>query len=783
MKGGAAHWIIIGLVIGVIVIAIALGPLQYLSALDVWFFTDKTKLVNYATCSLALCANGIGSAQVDKVGCLEREGWQCTKSCRQVAEDFKNNDWTFIDLEGRPHYCGEHNALEFEFDDAVPVNIKSGEVQGLAKPKWACEGLSVGGMTVQFSQNVQKNLGECSIMSGFLSEPGLNNLLLLNRPNPGAIGKECFDGFRSVTFTPLMPYSSVTEDNKYPSAVYLGSEIAAECELSGGGPIYTGVPFDVASGDDKGETLPTFSQCTIKSIDDQRNKNKFKVWTETVVNKPYIRSILGDDDVDFRTPIRDLFERVREIGEQYYTTINTCAVSVLTKADSSVLALQEQQRFIASADQLYPDLVARGDQIYLFYQESNDLDVSKLTSSAIKSVKLSTDGKFETLDGAQIVKGYDGHMYVRPSVTVLNGHRYLAYTVNTGELGAWEIFVQDLETGAISQVTHGRKDLSSELSYFSPSITSFNGKLYLAAHQENRLFNSLTTDIIYSVGTVNGDTVDWEDYRTIPSSSLKGNGENSYPSIAVTSDGVMVSYSFRDTTRLESDPRAHPSIGVVLLRDGNWQDAGTVASGNVFDDTSGNTFVTNNGFSHLVSGGRGVFFDQGSGNPGNADFQRRLVYSNYLGNGQWSAPVTVSDRRALMASATQFKGMVVLAFTELASDFDLVIATEGGRPLNVEEVSRMEVMADKESYSSGETIVFSGILEINGEPAAGKDVTIELTQVSDFGPVLKGGENVRTNNEGIFNWETEIPTQSKVSFEALVKYEKIQSEPFRFTVG
>lgn len=788
MKGSAAHWIIIGLVIGVIVIAVALGPLMFVEALDVWFFTDKTKLVKYATCSLAICNSGLGSPQVDKVGCLEREGGQCVKSCRQVAEEFKESrDFTFSGPTGRLHYCGEENALEFEFDNAVPIGIASGEIQGRAVPKWACEGTRLGDMVIGGSQNFQKDaLGECIVMAAFNSkiEPGPHNWFNLHKQAPGSVGRECFDGFRDVAFAPLMPYAAA-EDRIYPSALYLGSEFRAECEVSGSGPVHTGVPADFSFEDTPGETLQTFPQCSIRTADAD-GKKRFRVWSEAVVNKPYLEGIFGDEVIDPTTHIATLFDRLRSISEGLYSSVNTCALAVLSVEEESEMTFVEQQRLIASAEQLYPSLVSHNDELYLYFQESNDLDVSRLTSSAIKSVKLSTDGKFEALDRAQIVKGYDGSLYIQPSLTVLNGHRYLAYSSRAAGSGTWKIFVENVDTGDVSQVSS-----PDAISLLSPSITSSGGKLYLAAYTQTREVSSI--EVVYTVGTVTESGIEWEDYRGIP--DLKGNGENAFPSITATPEGVMVAYSFRDTAAIDSQDEYYYSIGTAILKDGSWEDAGIVAAGGIAEGIAGpfgsSDAAVNNGFPHLISrsGEMFVFFDQGSGSPGNSDFRREVLQSRYLGDGQWSEPTAVSDNRDLMASAVLFKDVMVLAYSELASDFDLVVATESGQSLNPEETGgqevQIEVKADKESYASGESIVFSGTLELNDEPAAGEDVTIELTQLTDFGPLLKGGENVVTEGDGSFTWETaiELSVETKTDFEIVARYRNLKSGPYRFAVG
>lgn len=152
MKGLALRTVVL-LIIAIIVMAVALYFLVYITNFDAFFLSnDQRILKQYSSCALAYCASGAGSDEVNAVGCLKSEAGKCVLSCADVENEkykpdqpngvpyFKGND-------DRKHYCGKDAALEFEFSGVSlggVVPLSSGEMDDLAKrPEWICKPVKI----------------------------------------------------------------------------------------------------------------------------------------------------------------------------------------------------------------------------------------------------------------------------------------------------------------------------------------------------------------------------------------------------------------------------------------------------------------------------------------------------------------------------------------------------------------------------------------------------------------------------------------------------------------
>lgn len=278
MKG--VHWkVIIGLVIAVIVMAIALYFLVYVENFDSLFLSnDQRILKQYATCALAYCATGgkvvdgtfIPSPQVESVGCLKSEGGKCTLSCAQVKEKL---GWETEDADiffDNRLFCGKDFAIPFEFSGISlggTVPFKSGQMDKMAKkPEWICKPVKIPftdiyvddilrsvpvlqGIphvdTVSFQHgSAERNCiikgGLRADQLGYLSLPGMVSESILRPKQEVSRGGGCFENVYYDTkvgpqsmYTPILEYkvskNMPAEDVKrisesikmYSSAIYL----------------------------------------------------------------------------------------------------------------------------------------------------------------------------------------------------------------------------------------------------------------------------------------------------------------------------------------------------------------------------------------------------------------------------------------------------------------------------------------------------------------------------------------------------------------------------------
>lgn len=724
MKGDLRIWFIKVVIVG-IVIAVAMYFLVYVQPFDLWFLNSaKYKLVKYATCSLALCSNGFPSAQVDKIGCLEYEGGRCAKTCRTVHDEFlANKNVPSKEIPGVQYFCGENNAIEFSFEPTFPVDIRSGEIQQLSKPKWVCRGVNLLDVTVHFSEGFESLWGECIMYGELISKDvdPLTKILGFRQDLEKAEGADasCYRGFQKATFTPLMPYSDIT-DAKYSSALYLTDTIVTgtECEISSG---------PVRKSDNK--ELRTISECKIK-VADAKGRKKFKVWSD--VDKDLNDLLLGQEDL--------------KLGNG-----NRCVYAVLDRGliESS---FAEGEPLSSNREQIFPSLVDYNGKLYLYFQDTDSFDQTKGRDSTIFFME-SADGSFPSFKASPIktpLIPYDEqnqnvYRFVQPSVTEFNGHRYLAYATNFGtKLGSsFDIMVKDLDSNYLAKAT------DDEVDQFNPSITAFGDKLYLFYQQQI----TGIYEILYKIGTVSGNRIDWSEPQT-----LILNRQD--PSAKSTSEGLMVAYSFKCGSSETSQPlwyekakepsktsgcQSGSGIAAAVLKNGEWQDAGTVVQ---------NGFV--NEYPEIVASDGQVFafFSQGVGSVDNpAGMSRRIMFGRYLGNGKWSTPAPISfisAKKELMPSAAVFNGRVVLAYSEFTQNFDLKVTsatnldstqstaeqTAQSQQEIVEKITVSTNPADKTTYKQGDTVRFAGKLGAESCSPEGKEVKTRLrAHFETLGPI------------------------------------------------
>jgi hypothetical protein len=231
---GAIHWDkVIGWAIAVIVIAIALYSLVFVSAFEALFPSDLTTLKQYSTCALAYCAAGAGSDEVNAVGCLKYKGGRCEISCAQVEKEvYLENDVrptvTEVGGRGAHHYCGPAAALEFEFSGVSLggiVPLASGQMDRITtKPQWVCKPVKIPFVNVELDSLWIPTVDIQHGGAGFLPQ---NCIILAGKVSPILSAREgCFlairydESYDDVYFTPIIEY----DDPKqiiYPSAIYV----------------------------------------------------------------------------------------------------------------------------------------------------------------------------------------------------------------------------------------------------------------------------------------------------------------------------------------------------------------------------------------------------------------------------------------------------------------------------------------------------------------------------------------------------------------------------------
>lgn len=760
----------IALVIAVIVIAIAIYFLVFVQLFDPWFLNPaKYKLVRYATCSLALCSNGFPSAQVDKVGCLEYEGGRCAKTCRTVVDEFiaNKNEPTYTDLFGLQHFCKENNAIEFSFEPTFPIDIRSGEIQKISKPRWACRGASILDVTFHFSEGVESYLGECIMYGELEGSPDfdLTKIAGIRQDLEKAKGADasCYRGFESVIFTPLMPYSETVENRILPdervfysTALYLTDQFTSssnpECQVSSNGPKLVG------HGDPK--TFDTISDCKIK-VSDAKGRKKFKVWSDTLW--PNTHEDLG--------LLGLLAGRPREGA--------TCAYSILDR-ELIESPFQKGTKLSSSLEQIYPSLVEYKGELYLYFQDADSFYQESMLfkqagiQSAIRLTKLDKEGSFSSskTESVNIPIPYGDpadYRFIQPSVTVFNGHRYLAYSSNFPDAFTFVIWIKNLDNNYQEQVTE------PSFGQFAPSITSFGENLYLFYHQELKGIS----EIYYKIGTVSDSSVKWSESNLLCV-------ECSFPSATPTPDGLMVAYYFKT--------QQGSGIKVAILKNDVWQDAGTIVESGFINE-----------FPEIVASNDEVvvFFDQGFGEFNKdkpTEFSRKIVYSRYLGNSKWPIPTAVnfvSAKKEMMPSAVAVDGKIYLAYSEFDVNFELKVTSAigdlSGIPSDVgqadqaqqtETLKSITVRSDKDNYNKGETFKFIGNLEMESGSPEGKAIELELRQKFEtIGDLLLDSEDVVADKDGNFVWEVALPSYiSSGTYEVTASYRDKEST-YKFKVN
>jgi len=100
-----------------------------------------------------------------------------------------------------------------------------------------------------------------------------------------------------------------------------------------------------------------------------------------------------------------------------------------------------------------------------------------------------------------------------------------------------------------------------------------------------------------------------------------------------------------------------------------------------------------------------------------------------------------------------------------------------------EIVTRLEIATDRKEYKSEETITITGLLEINGKPAVGREVTVDIIQFVIGREFYLAPRKVLTDENGAFVAETKFKLEATDTFQVVARYKGSKSEPYRFTVG
>lgn len=277
MKGLAVSTIIL-LIIGVIVMAVALYFLVYVTNFDALFLSnDQRILKQYSSCALAYCTNGADSNQVRLVGCLKSEGGKCTLTCTQVENEvyIKNNVRPITSPTNVKYYCGKESALTFEFSGVSlggTVPLRSGQMVNLANsPSWICRPIKIPFTNAYFDDfgidtaDFQYNFGghNCIILAK--NAPDTLSYIPTNLvAKPGyASGGGCFTGIfydtkvgQESLYTPLLSFQD-SGQKTWPSGIYLNENdhftqilsgsSTPECELNGPSKFAKQTQLDLAN--------------------------------------------------------------------------------------------------------------------------------------------------------------------------------------------------------------------------------------------------------------------------------------------------------------------------------------------------------------------------------------------------------------------------------------------------------------------------------------------------------------------------------------------------------
>lgn len=135
-----------------------------------------------------------------------------------------------------------------------------------------------------------------------------------------------------------------------------------------------------------------------------------------------------------------------------------------------------------------------------------------------------------------------------------------------------------------------------------------------------------------------------------------------------------------------------------------------------------------------------------------------------------------------------------LVFSQLGGSCTAVVLERDLKDTFVIEPKQQETIAqqikitisgDKTSYNKDEITTFSGTLKDGDLLLAGREVKLILELLLEISPhpVQVATQRVVTDNLGNFVWQTQLGGDFKTNYQITAEYEKVKSEPFRFTVG
>lgn len=738
MKGDLRIWFIKVVIVG-IVIAVAMYFLVYVQPFDLWFLNSaKYKLVKYATCSLALCANGITSAQVDKVGCLEYEGGRCAKTCRTVAEEF--------DKKGLTYFCGEENALDFSIEPTFPIDIRSGEIQSLSKPKWVCKGITFLGEVVRFSEGFENSAGEC-VMYGELEAKGniagIKGTVIGHIEKEGAIGDKssCFRGWENVVLTPLMEHrqtadSAIISNKKieYSSALYLTNQFFTgsnpECEITSNGPKFKGEGSPVG-----GVTVDTISNCKIRTTDTGGKRN-FKVWSVH----------------DKLIPFVDVSNRGKFSGG------DRCAYAVLDRDISGGLSLSKPVKIPTASqtgkNEVLPALAKDDkDNVYLFYHifEGKNSDIYYVTSndggSTWSSPQKLTDGK---------------QFYSFASAVFFKGNMYVSYTADNG--ADQEIFVQQIGSTSATIISNDPTHFDGD-----SELAVFGDRLYIFwDHLEGG-----KTRIKYRTST---DAVIWDSSTDKNPYEVPNTPDVAFPSAIEFGGKLWLSYTAATTEGTD--------IHVKNTDGTSWFDVAKLSEDPATDkDNKADAVVFDNNLY--------IFFHRGFEDPlkNPSGFNAQIRYYRFDGS-LFRESVKVLEGNYLMPSILQVGDKLLSVLSSYDSDWDIfqtTIVLEGQsiqqatQPENTDasqqntanSISVNTNPPEKISYKQGETVKFIG--KLTAESPNNKEIklrlracfeTIGCTDVTNF------PKTILTDKDGNFEWEYSLSNAGIGTYRVTALYDR-----------
>jgi hypothetical protein len=116
---------------------------------------------------------------------------------------------------------------------------------------------------------------------------------------------------------------------------------------------------------------------------------------------------------------------------------------------------------------------------------------------------------------------------------------------------------------------------------------------------------------------------------------------------------------------------------------------------------------------------------------------------------------------------------------------DTLVAEPAEQETSTGQQIKITVNGDKTSYAKDETVTFSGTLRDGDLLLANREVKLTLDLLLEISPrpVSVAIQRVVTDGNGKFVWQTQLGGDFKTNYQIIAEYKKVESEPFKFTVG